>query len=181
MSKLDGKISRRYVKALLESCGAERLEEISGALGQVAALWSGSKEMRDVLSAPAIPEAEKEAVVRDVAEGVLAGNTLFSNFLVLLQQNRRLANANDIHEALESYIRELKKQLSLVVTSAHEVPESERESISSQVQNEYGSLATIAWQVDAELIGGLRIQAGDRLLDNSVQTSLNRLRSSLLI
>ena len=73
----------------------------------------------------------------------------------------------------------LKKALSLKVTSAFAVPEEEVQSAKQKVQEAFGGLASIAWEVDKSLIGGVRIEAGDKVLDNSIKNSLEKIRAEL--
>ena len=42
-------------------------------------------------------------------------------------------------------------------------------------------MVSVVWEVNAALIGGLVIKAGDIVLDGSVQGSLDKIRKSLMM
>lgn len=180
MGNLDGKIARRYVKALYDLCELPDLEQIRDGLRDFSETWASSGELAECIESPGIPAQEKLQVVSDIAEGILPGHVIFRNFLLLLLDNRRLGDTGEIGVALTTLIDHLRKLLALNVTSASEIAEQERAAIAARVEKEFGSLAAIEWSVDPEIIGGLLVQVGDRLLDNSIRTSLEKMRSSLI-
>ena len=179
MAYIDGKTAKRYAKALFDSVDQGALEGLQEALFSFAETWDNSSELHDVMFNPAVSEDEKLSVIRDLSALVKSGDEKFSNFLCLLQANNRLAGISVIAEEFAAMIAELKNLLSVEVTSAFPVPEEERGAVLDQIQKEHGSLATITWSEDKNILGGLRIQAGDRLLDSSVQGQLLKLKSSL--
>ena len=74
----------------------------------------------------------------------------------------------------------MKKLLSMELTSAAELNEEERKRILQKIKEQCGSGATIAWKVNPELIGGMSLKIGDRLLDGTVKGSLEKLREQLM-
>ena len=85
----------------------------------------------------------------------------------------------EVSEYFGRLVNELKKVLSLSVVSAFPLSDSERDEIVSRIQNEFGSMASISWEVDPGLIGGLVIKSGDLVLDNSVKGALGKIKLSL--
>ena len=66
------------------------------------------------------------------------------------------------------------------MTTPMPLAEADLEAVRTQVQQLAGTTVEIRAEVDPDLIGGITIRLGDRLLDASVRGRLERLRSQLL-
>ncbi len=179
MAKAEGKVAKRYAKALLELCAPAQLEAVRDALNEFAALWSSDMQLRGALLNPAIPANSRNAIVSDIAGKIRSGDKNFLSFLLLLVQNGRCNVLPEIARVFSTMIDELKKLLSLEITSAFEVPANEKGDLQSKIQSQYGAMASLTWKTDGSLLGGLLIRAGDKLLDSSVKGSLEKIRSRL--
>jgi F-type H+-transporting ATPase subunit delta len=180
MTRTPSKIARRYAKALFESLDIARVDAVSQILSQLAGAWSESAELRVVLLNPSLPLQERLNVIGDVAAKVAEGDSLLTNFAKVLLENQRVSFLPDISVAFTQLVDILKKRLALEITSAFDLDQNDREAILQQVRADFGSLATIDFNSDSSLIGGLRIKAGDLVLDSSVSGALNGLRESLV-
>jgi len=180
LKKSSHKTARRYARALFELCEPSRLEITRQALFDFTALWEESPEIRINLLNPALPLTQRSAALQTIAGRILESDPHWPGFLTLLLNNKRLGDIRAIAQAFAQIVAEVKKLLSLRISSAFALPSEEQNSISAKISSEFGSLASIEWTVDPELIGGLRIKAGDRLLDGSLKGSLDRLRTQLM-
>ncbi len=178
MAAAHGKIARRYANALLGACKPAQLEEVRSGLDAFAAAWQTDATLRSVMANPAIPLDKRTEVIREVAMNSI-GNSELASFLALLVSNARISALPEIAAAFTRLVNDLRKQLTLEVTSAFPLDESERSSVSAKVQKEFGSLASITWGVNPGLIGGVTVRNGDKLLDGSVAGSLERVRTIL--
>ena len=179
MAKAEGKVAKRYAKALLELCAPADLESVRDALAEFTTLWTDNAHLRGAILNPAIPAKNRTAIVNDIAEKIRAGDKTFLSFLLLLVQNGRCNVLPEISRVFSTMIDELKKLLSLEITSAFEVPANEKGEVQSKIQSQYGAMASLTWKIDGNLLGGLLIRAGDKLLDSSVKGSLEKIRSRL--
>lgn len=180
MAQVSEKIAKRYAKALFELCEITQLDAVKTQLLAFSAAWTDNKNLQEAISNPAFPIKERMAVITSVAEKVGVTDGKVKNLLSLLTENRRLPSLAAVAKIFSAMIDELKKALALTVTSAFPIPSDEVEAAKEKVQKAFGGLASIDWAVDASLIGGLRIQAGDKLLDTSIKNSLDRYRAELL-
>jgi len=180
VARSEGKAAKRYARALFELCEVAQLEQVSGALREFATTFEQSAELRATLLNPAVPAHERSAVVTDIAQALLPELKVFGNFLNVLLENDRLADTPAIAETFATLVAELKKILKLDILSAFPLGEQERAAILDRVQRDYGSLATVTWGLDPELIGGLLVRSGDLQLDGSVRGALARARESLI-
>lgn len=180
MAKGSIKIARKYAKALAELYQISELDAAQAGLKEIAGLIAGNQSLREAFVNPAFKMDERIAVANEIAGKIKPGDERFSNFISLLCQARRIAEIEVISEAFTNIVDEIKKLLSLKVTSAFDVSSQEQEDFKKHIQNEFGSLASVEWDKDADLIGGLQVRAGDKLLDSSIKGALQRLENTLL-
>lgn len=180
MSGSGGRVAKRYAKALFDLCEISTLESVRDSLTALAQVWEQSAELRDAIKNPAFPVSERSQVLRDVAARVRSGDVVFSNFLVVLLENRRLAELSAIAANFTALVDALRHRLALEISSAFPIDESEKGELVAHIEREFGSMATVAWDVRPELIGGLIVKAGDKMLDTSVSGALEGLREKLI-
>ena len=179
MAKAEGRVARRYARALFELCPAAALEQMRAALRELAQLWEQQHDFRLALTNPAIPHAQRAAVLGEVCARVKAGDAVFKNFTMLLLENGRLALLPEAVRNLSVMIDQLRKVLALEIVSAFELPAEEKSALEERVKSEFGGAASVSWSTDRALMGGLLIKSGDRLLDSSVRSSLDKIRAQL--
>jgi F-type H+-transporting ATPase subunit delta len=101
------------------------------------------------------------------------------NFLRLLAENRRLAALPDIAGRYEQLRAQAENTLDVVLTSASAVDEGQKSRIAASLRQRLGREIRISVKLDPALIGGARLQIGDRVIDGSVRTGLDKLATAL--
>ena len=168
--------ARRYADAAFEIGRADgTLDEWERDLVSLREAL-GNEQLRRVVQHPAIPFAEKERVLRQVASGV-AREPLS---LALLMVRRGRPGAID---AMVDRFRELVRRergVSLAeVRTALPLDEEERTAIAARLRALTGDRIEMNEVVDESLIGGVSVRIGDQLYDASVRSRLERLRARL--
>lgn len=146
------------------------------ALAFVAAVMDDPR----ILAVASNPKTQREAFTRaflDLCQGRLEGET--GNFVRLLIQNRRLGLAKHIAEQFREYKAEDEGYVEVDVASAYPLEESEQSKVVAAVEGFLKKKAHLRVTVDASLIGGVYIRAGDRVIDASVRGQIERLTKSL--
>ncbi|HEV8693095.1 MAG TPA: F0F1 ATP synthase subunit delta [Lysobacter sp.] len=116
------------------------------------------------------------------AVGLLAidgADEAFTRFLALLADNRRLPLLPEIAGLFEQLRAEADRVVKARVTAASEPTASELESIKVALKKRFGRDVEIETAVDASLIGGAVIDAGDVVIDGSLKGKLSRLQAAL--
>lgn len=180
MAKTSEKIARRYARALFDLCTPAQMEDCRVALNSFAKVWKASTELREAVLNPAIPLGERAAVLKEISQKVAPGNQNIEGTLQLLFTKGRLVSIPEVALVFGRMVDEVKKLLALEIASAFPLSETEKGGVLAQVQKEFGGLASIHWITDSSLIGGMRVKAGDKLLDASVRGSLERMKQVLL-
>jgi len=83
-----------------------------------------------------------------------------------------------ILSALTRLTRLEERRRAVVVESATELTATEREKVSVDLAKDYGNNLNIEYKINLDLIGGLRVKAGDDVLDGSVQGRIDRLQKA---
>lgn len=180
MAKGSIKIARKYARALAELYQPTQLPEAEQALLQAASVIGNNHELSSALTNPAFNIDQRIAALAALAEKIKPGDSQFVNFLCVICKAGRIKEMPVIAEAFQSIVNEIRKLLSLKITSAFALPQEEKDSFKSKIEKEFGALATIEWGQDSDIIGGLKVRAGDKVLDGSLRGALKKMEDALL-
>jgi F-type H+-transporting ATPase subunit delta len=103
----------------------------------------------------------------------------FARFLAMLADNRRLALLPEIAGLYEELRAEAERVVKATVTSAAALPPAELDAIKAALRQRFGREVEVDTAIDAALIGGAVIDAGDVVIDGSLKGKLERLQAAL--
>jgi F-type H+-transporting ATPase subunit delta len=170
-------IGQVYARALFESAVEnDELDEIQQQLTIWADTLGENKNLQTFFFSPRFTSAEKKDAIRAIIEG---GNEHFLNFLELLAERHRLPATFRIRRSFDELWREEHKMLTVEVTSAIELDEGLVRSIGERIEERTGRRIDLTSRVDPNIIGGIVLRVGNKVLDASVQGRLQRLRRQL--
>lgn len=167
---------RRFADAAFEIATRDGNVETWREELDTAAEQSASDELQGVLANPAIPLDQR----LDVAEKVFASlsRPVLSLVLLLLKRGRieQLPRVAAEFRRLDDQRNNI---VHATVTSAAPLEADEVEAIRSRLEGLTGSSVDLETSVDEDLLGGVVVRVGDRLIDGSVRGRLERLRNQL--
>ena len=167
-------LARPYARAAFSLArDAGTLPAWSQALA-FAARVAADPQVAAVLGHPKLSAADAVALLAPDGAG-----EAFGNFLGLLFDNRRLSLLPEIAGLYDELRFEAERVVKAKVTSAVALPASELETIKAALKKRFGRDVEIETAVDAGLIGGAVIDAGDVVIDGSVKGKLGRLETAL--
>jgi F-type H+-transporting ATPase subunit delta len=170
--------ARPYAEALFAAAQGEgRAAEVAAELEAVVELLEREPDLQSFLSHPGVTAAAKRQVLREVFAPRVSRLAL--NFLQLVVDKRRFGQ---LGEMVREYRARVEAALGLGearVQSARALDPSELEAVARAVSRWSGRQVRVTQEVRPELIGGLRVIFGDRILDASVAGHLARLRDVL--
>ena len=167
-------LARPYARAAFSMAQDENaLAGWSNALG-FAAQVAADPRAASLLLNPQLTHAE--AVTLLSVDGAVES---FSRFLALLAENRRLAQLPEISGLYEELKAEAERVVKATVTSAAELPAGELDVLKAALKKRFGREVELSTAVDASLIGGAVIDAGDVVIDGSLKGKLSRLQAAL--
>ncbi len=179
MSIATSEVSAPYAQALLSIAKSKNsVDELNQIAGEFLELLKGSDELSYFL---ANPIADKEAK-RGVINKVLGddANQQMKNFMMLLVDKSRIALVQPILEEFRSLVRELQQTVLAEVISAVELTDEQKETIRQKVKGMTKAKSVdLSTQVDSDLIGGVIVKIGSKVLDASIRGQLRRIALQL--
>jgi F-type H+-transporting ATPase subunit delta len=106
-------------------------------------------------------------------------NSSGENFIKVLAENGRLMVLPQIVAQFSELKAEHEKTINVDVTSAVELTEDKLTSLSAALEKRLARKVKLNCSVDASIVSGLVIQAGDMVIDGSVRNKLNRLAATM--
>jgi F-type H+-transporting ATPase subunit delta len=168
--------ARRYAKAVFELAEQEgQVPEWGLRLVKVRELLS-DPEVAAVLTNPTIATERRMALVSALPH-------LFddeaTNLAKLLIESDRVRDVGAIELEFQRLVDEAAGRVRATVTTAVELTPTDRDRVADELSKRLGKEISLHVVVDSRILGGLKLQYGDRLVDASVATRLQQLRRRL--
>jgi F-type H+-transporting ATPase subunit delta len=175
---LKGAVAARYAQALFDVArDTNTITETENELRGVLQTVKDSRELQQVLYNPQVPVDLKKEVIKEVFGAHVSKKTL--NFLCVILDRRREVYLKDIVAHYIALADETRNVIQAEVTSAVELPAAHKEDLMSILSRMTGKEIRISYHVDPEIVGGLVVRLGDRIIDASIKRQLERLRDSI--
>ena len=168
--------ARRYAKAIFELATQDRqVEEWSKRLARISEFFS-NPEVASALANPSIPTSQREALV---AASPHLFDTEATNLARLMIESGRIDDAVGIEEEYQRIADEAAGRIRATVTTAIELEREGLDRVARELSLRLEKEVRLTAAVDPRIIGGLKLQYGDRVIDASVATRLQQLRRRL--
>lgn len=144
-------------------------------LSAMATLF-GDSQATAFLENSRVPPKDKQEMVRKTMEGAPPEAL---NMALLLLRRRRISLAPQIAEAFQELLDAEKGISHATVTSAVALNDEERAAVKQKLTQITGGDVEIETEVDEDILGGLIVRIGDRLIDGSTRNRLLELKQQL--
>jgi len=169
-------LARPYARAAFEMARASSsLGEWSGKIA-FAAEVAADPRVTALFGDPRISQAELAALVTPEGEGA---DSPFAGFVRVLAENSRLPVLPEIGALYEELKHEAERVLKVSVRSATAMDSAETGKLKDALKRRFGRDIEIEQSVDASMLGGAIIDAGEVVIDGSVRGRLARLSQAL--
>lgn len=167
-------IARTYSEALFEVAKEKgSLDEVHEQLGEIADAVEADRDLQVFFFSPYFSSNEK----RDgISKAISGGNKELINFLELLAEKHRMPALFRIRRRFDELWAVENERLAVTVTSAIELDDSVIKSIGDEIEKKTGKTIELTSNVDESILGGLVLQVGNRVLDTSIRSRLEKLR-----
>lgn len=176
MAKL---VSKTYGDALFELALEKNiLNDVCEEMTEIGRIWDENKELVDVMAHPRIHLEEKVQIIRNIFDG--RASDVVTGFLITVLEKGRISELKNIIEYFTDMVREYNNTAVAYVSSARELDDDKKLQIEKRLLDvtKYEKFE-MNYSVDPELIGGMVIRIGDRVLDGSIRQKLNAMSRSL--
>ena len=168
-------IARVYAKALFD-IGIQdgSLGRIFDDLQGVKAAAEASPEAHRFLESPKLQREDKKRVLAEIFENHVSRPVL--GLLMLLVDKRREPVLDNIIEEFAKYRDEHEGRVHARVTTARPLPDAEMKRLVAVLEKRTGKSVDLHEKIDPAVIGGIRVNLGDHVLDGTVRRRLEDLR-----
>ena len=172
---LSGSSARRYAEALLQIATSENAED------EFAASF---ERLRNALTGEILRALRNPGVALQARRGAIEAATAgepraIRSLLGLLLERERIALFPLIALAYSDLVERRAGIVKGRITTARELSASEREDLVGRLERSSGKKIRATFAVDESLIGGAKVQVGDRLIDSSLKAQLAELEREL--
>jgi len=170
-------IARPYAEALF------RIADASGKLGDWAAMLAmlaqvaASERVRAALSDPGLSAPKVTGLFLAVLSGNLSAEC--ENFVRLLAENRRLDVLPEIGAQFDALKNEREGVVEADIYSALELDQAQLADLVARLEKHTGRTVKAKLRLDRELIGGLKVVIGDKVIEASARAQLEALENVL--
>lgn len=166
-----------YARSLFEVAKEhDVLDRVHDELGEFADALESERNLQVFLFSPYFSSEEKK---RGVTSIVSDADERLVNFLELLAERHRMPALFRIRRQFDARWAEENKLLPVTVTSAVELDEGLVEDIGKRIEEQTGRRVELSSRVDPDVLGGLRVQVGNMVLDGTVRNRLEQLRKEV--
>ena len=168
-------IARPYAEALFKAAGGAA----AGLTGQMSVLAAvaGDAQLRQFADNPKVGAAQVFEVVTGAAQTAL--DPKVSNLLAAVIENGRLNALPEIAAQFTALVNAQSGSSDATVYSAFPIDDAALAVVVASLEKRFGRKLKARVEIDAELIGGIRVVVGDEVLDTSVKARLEQMKVAL--
>jgi F-type H+-transporting ATPase subunit delta len=156
---------------------AGKLDDLEDELFRFGRIVAGSHELRAGLTEPKAGNAAKAELVTKLLGGrALPGTVRLVTSLVTTPRGRSL------EQGLESFAKlaaDRRDRVVALVTTAVPLSDGQKQRLGGALAKLYGRAVLLNIDVDPEVVGGIRVQIGDEIIDGTVSSRLDGARQAL--
>jgi F-type H+-transporting ATPase subunit delta len=160
----------RYATALFDLALEDKaLDKVRADLDRFDGLVAESADLTRLVRSPVFTAEEQ----------VKALDAISANFIKLVAANRRLFAIRGIIKAFHALVAAHKGEVSASVTVAEPLSDNNLAALKGALNAVTGKDVDLKVEVDPAIIGGLVVKLGSRMVDSSIRTKLNSIKTAM--
>ena len=176
---IQASLAGRYALALFELArDGKALDSVATSLATLKGAMADSADLKALTTSPVIGRTAAGKAIAAVAAS-LGLDSLTTQFLGVLAQNRRLAQIPNAIRAFETLLSAHKGEVRAEVTSAFPLGKAQATALEKQLKARAGRDVALDLKVDPAIMGGLVVKLGSQMIDSSIRTRLNTLAQAM--
>jgi F-type H+-transporting ATPase subunit delta len=177
-NRIDG-----YARALFEIARAEgTLDEVEDELFRFARSYESSEELRKALTDELIPAAKRQQIIEDLLGRPQSGHAATPTTVQLVSLVVGGGRARDLPAIIDRLVQRAAQSKDAEVAevrSAVALSSDQQDRLRAALANATGRNVNLKVVVDPTVLGGLVATVGDTVIDGSVRTRLDQIKSRL--
>ena len=172
-------ISDRYASALYELAVEKKLvDAVLVDLENLKKILLDNKELSLVIKSPLISSPDKLNIFESLLKKINA-NELTNTFIKVIEKNKRFSNLTSIIVQFININSQKRGNILADITSADELKDDQKNNITNQLKTILGDKLSLSFDVDKNIIGGLIVKVGSKMIDTSLANKINKLKIAM--
>lgn len=172
-------LAGRYAAALFELAEeAGALDEVAADLSRIEAMIGESGDFARLLTSPAVARAGQARAVDAVMARAEVGG-LTRRFVNVAARNRRLSALSAMIAAFRALAARRRGETTAEVVSARPLTPGQIDAVADALRRAVGGKVAVEARTDPDVLGGLVVKVGSRMVDSSLRTRLRKLQTVL--
>jgi F-type H+-transporting ATPase subunit delta len=173
-------VARRYANAVFalgREEGDKALTRRGSCLAALGEMIDGAPELAMTLKSPVVGIEEKKAVMDKLLAEVKA-DAVMRNFCFLLADKERLPLLREITACYGRLLDAAKGVVRGRLVTAVPLSKEKQDAVKARLEKKSGKAIELTFAVDKDILGGVVLSMGDRVLDASLRAQLGILRDT---
>jgi len=172
-------VAGRYASALFELAEADKSHDaVAADLDRLASMIDDSEDLARMIASPVISRDDQARALGAILEKAEIG-AMTRNFVGVVTRNRRLFALKSMISAYRAMLAAQRGETTAEVVSAKPLSEGQMAALKDSLKRVLGTDIAVDASVDANLLGGLVVKVGSRMIDSSLNTKLQQLRLAM--
>jgi F-type H+-transporting ATPase subunit delta len=172
--------ANRYALALYELANENlELEAVENNISEFLNIYSTSEDLKKFIKNPTQSQSNQLEVLNKISLQMNLSK-IIKNFLGVLVTKRRIFFIKKIFINFLSLTSKRRGELKASLVSSKSLTSEELESLSKDLSKTVGAPIALDYEVDENLIGGLKMQIGSLMIDTSIKNKLKKYEQTML-
>lgn len=169
----------RYATALFELAEeADELDRAEADLTQLAETLEQSAELGELIRNPIYSREEQGRAMGAVTER-MGLSRLVQNVVGVMAAKRRLFALPAMIAQFHALMTQHRGEITADVTAAQPLSDTQRKALAAKLKESLGRDVNLDVSVDKDIIGGLVVRVGSKMIDSSIRSRLARLQNAM--
>jgi len=172
-------IADRYASALYDLASEKKLvDPVLNDLSLFKNLLIENKDLNLIVKSPLVNSQDKLSILAELIKKISA-NQITLTFFKVLEKNKRFSNLLSIINQFININSQKRGNVFADITSAEELNNEQKINITNQLKNILGNKLSLSFDVDKNIIGGLIVKVGSKMIDTSLANKINKLKIAM--
>ena len=172
-------LAARYATALFDlATEGKNLDQTESDLTRLKEVLAQSPELRRFIRSLVLTREQQSQVLTTLLERTEAGE-LTRRFVRLVGQKRRLSALGEMIDAFLADVARRRGEVNAAVRVAQPLTDPQTAAMTATIRDALGAKVAIHVDIDPALLGGMVVQVGSRMIDNSLRTKIDKLQLAM--
>ena len=106
-------------------------------------------------------------------------SNITNTFIKVIEKNKRFSNLASIIAQFININSQKRGDVIADITSADELNDDQKNNITNQLKSILGDKLSLSFDVDKNIMGGLIVKVGSKMIDTSLANKINKLKIAM--